>query len=148
VELVFLRFFLREGLELRIGWLPHVVDFDLILPGLFGFLLLVHVLDRANKVSLKLRKKPLFVHTSVVALFVVFCLFHTPFQTMLGTSFLVLWWIQVLLLIATSLFIFTGVEYYFRNKNRYAILPCLLITLSIPIHKATQTTCTSSRNPS
>lgn len=136
VEFLILRFLFHSVFRIKIGW-RLCTDQDLFIPVIVSFFLLFYVLQRERPLVLKLRRSGVLAHGLLLYLFVlmtVCCRFDQ-----LPSWVYVLWSVVAILSFASSLIVLVAPSFFLNNPNRWAVVPCGLISLLIVLYNNSET---------
>jgi exosortase/archaeosortase family protein len=133
-QLLGLRLILRFGFGLSYGF-QGITDYDFLLPAPIGFLILMQVLDSKKIEPLTLQKKALILNLTATALFLLLNASHPWFYEKSPIDFVSLWFFLLGTIFLSSFCLFLSPQFYLRNPNRFAFLPCLLIATSLYFHR-------------
>jgi exosortase/archaeosortase family protein len=135
VEIGIFRFWLRYGLELRLG-LPGFVDYDLLLPSAFSFMLFVFILLREKPVQLEVQLPNLNLNGLFVLAFGAMSSNYRAAEMSIGTPFTQALWTGLLIAMVISAFsVWVPFSYVLGHARRWVIVPCLLMASTIVIVK-------------
>lgn len=130
-EFVAARILLRRVVSIRLH-ASKFGDVELILPTCLAFLLMIVILDLDYPIRPRLRNNSLLVNLACFSCFITLVLF----AHFTGNSLAI--WISLPLLAiscAGACLIFVPASYYFKNPNRFAIIPCVLIANAIVLYQ-------------
>lgn len=134
LEYVILRLLTKIVFQLSIGW-EYLTDYSLLFPVPIAFLLLLEFLQRGRPLILSLKRRSLLVHCLFLCLFFGVSAFFQQIETVSSLLSRVLWWSSVGGVLGSVFFVFVSPSFYFKNPNRFVILPCLFIALSIVLYE-------------
>ena len=129
LELVFLRFFLKHTLSLRLGF-PGFTDYELFLPAPLGFLAFFFALQKEKPISFLFSQKKLFLHLGFLILFLGLSTF---LKANFSSGSVLLWWVLLALVITSAFLLFVDVKALLRNKALWSLFPSLLMVFSMVI---------------
>lgn len=135
VELVLFRLWLRFGLQLRLG-LPGFVDYDLLLPSLFTFLVFGTLLNFRRPLQPEFQRNTAAVHLVLATSFAVLSGAFRPLEGSIGFLPMITLWTSVLCAtVVTGFFLFVPFEYFKMHPDRWLVVPCLLAATSVVMVK-------------
>ncbi len=129
-QLLFLRLFLHEFLQLRFGF-GDITDFDLLLPAPIAFVVLMHALEQAQDCELRFQKWPTIVNVIALGLFLLVNNFYEDLNAINAVGSVSLWFALLGTMIASAFCVVVKPRYYLKNANSFAFLPCSLIAGSL-----------------
>lgn len=129
-ELLFLRLFLKFGLELKIGFF-RTTDFDYFFSVPTAVFLLVFSLEHARPLVLSFQKKRLGWNLAFVSLFLGLNYYLSLNPPTEFPRFL--WGTLLTGIIVSSFCLFVPLSYYLKNPNRSVFLPSLVLVFIFPL---------------
>jgi exosortase/archaeosortase family protein len=135
LEYVVLRFLLHSAFQIRIGWGALLIDADLLLPLPFSFLIGFFGLTREALPPFRLSKKMAFLNACLVAAFLSYSWVFAGSIQQHGGFFHVVWWMAVLSTLFSSGFLFVEPRFYLQNRDRYLLLPCFGVAITLILTK-------------
>lgn len=134
VELLALRVLFHSLLKVKIGW-SFTTDFGLFIPLTFAFFIYWMVL--ATKIDPKwgLQNRTLRLHLILIGAFI---LFTSLFQDTVGIVSSIdrgIWFSLLAAVILSGMVLFVPSSFYLKNENKWAIIPCALIGISVPLYQ-------------
>lgn len=133
VQLVFLRYFLHSTLGLHFGF-RDITDYDFLLPAPIAFFVLIYLLDKGELLILRLQKKYLILSTIFFLAFVLLNIHFDQVAYLSPVLFASSWFFCLFAMLVTSLCLWVSPRYFYKNPNRFAFLPCVLIACSVALH--------------
>lgn len=132
-ELILLRLFLRYGLELRLGF-PGFTDYEVLFTAPLGFLAFLWALEQEKKMAIRFQSKCASLNFIFLVQFIVLNICFLDVQTHLRDVFFPIWWMNLVLVLGSSFFIWIPPRTIFNNKNFWAIIPSLVMVFSVVIY--------------
>lgn len=127
-QMIVLRVLLKQ-LGLKIGW-NEMTDFDVVVPMVIAFFILLAVLDQGMKISPVLQKKILAINLGL-ALGFLFVSVQVFFKGGFSSLTYGLWIFFLLSLFLSSLCVFLPPSFFILNPNSWAVFPALLLSTSV-----------------
>ncbi len=128
-QFLFLRFFCRDFLGLRIGY-PGMTDYDFVLPCLIAFAVFFYVLDREKKVVFSFQFRATLLNGALFLVFLMGCFFYLHLISLLGEGYFWIWTALAIATIFSGLFLMVSPRYFWTHPNRWMVLPAVFIGLS------------------
>ncbi len=129
VAFLVLRFFLRDILQFRVGFLGFT-DFDLIPPGLCAGFLLFQNFFRSSPVSLRPTFKRVISYLSFIAVFLLVSVLAKHMQLKAGSVGYWFWLAYGVGLVLGSIFVCVPLSYFYSHSRRVLIIPAIGLALS------------------
>ena len=133
-QLVFLRLVLKFVLGVSIGW-HGMTDYDLFIPGGVAFFCYFKLLQRSHPIPWNFSK--IRARNHLISIF-FFLLISVMFSKLyLSTNFLLklIWFSFLALLMVSAVRVFMPLSFFYRNKNKWVLVPCLFIAFSSVIYQ-------------
>lgn len=133
-QLVFLRVVLKYVLGVSIGW-HGMTDYDLFIPGGVAFFCYFKLLQRSQPIPWNFARKRARNHLVSIFFFLLISVIFSKFA--LSTNYLLkfTWFSLLVLLMFSAVQVFIPLSFLYRNKNKWVLLPCLLIAFSTVIYQ-------------
>lgn len=129
IEICFFRWFAKAELGFRPGF-PGFTDYELFFPAPLGWFAYWWALEKAEPLRLKIQKGPLVLQGIVLLLlFLIWNLKKAHFAispVMIGAL--------LSILLSSAFFIGVSPRYFMRNKNRWALIPGVVMVFSSVIY--------------
>jgi exosortase/archaeosortase family protein len=130
LEYLALRYYLHSILNLHIGWNAALTDFNLLIPVPLAFTVFIILLDRSEKLTLSVKIPETIFHVSALATFLLVNQCYVWLLSRFGLIFQIFWWGGALAVFTSSVGLWGGVKYYWKNPNRSSLLICLMIAFT------------------
>lgn len=129
LELALLRWVLKYGLGVKIGW-NLATDYDFLIPIPIACWIAVIALTQAMQVSLRFSLRSLWWNLTSVGIFFLANFYWAPFKASYGMAAEIFWVASLLSLFVSAFSVVIPISFIFRNPNTWVILPSSLIALS------------------
>lgn len=126
-ELLTLRGLFHSILKTPIGW-NGTTDFDLFIPCTVAFFLFFSSLNHFEKMTWTVKKGTAFLHFCFVLALVGYTAV-SPSRNM------TVWFLMLGGVVLSGISVFISPGYFLRNKNKWVLIPCTLIALSVTVYQ-------------
>ena len=126
IEFVLLRLFVHFVLSIRLGYAIGT-DFDFIPQAALALLVLIYALARAQAPTRRWDRKVAIAHFSALGLFAIATTVGKSYVSYEHPVLLSAWFLFAFAILTSAVFLFIPSRFFFRNPNRYLILPAAFI---------------------
>jgi exosortase/archaeosortase family protein len=134
VELATLRYFFHSLLKVKIGWV-FTTDFGLFIPLTVAFFIYWIVLYLENPVRLQLQRRSGLIHLLCLVALIFFTGCFQESGSLSAPIDRSIWFVLIAAVIISFLILFVPATFFTKNKNRWLVIPCALIGMSVPLYE-------------